>query len=72
VYLFVVDPLPGLTRIVAIVSTVVVLILNRWYQTAMTQQQAEESIDVTTSGDGGTTDGDGGGGTNDALGTKND
>mmetsp|Transcript_39150 Transcript_39150/g.94657 ORF Transcript_39150/g.94657 Transcript_39150/m.94657 type:complete len:109 (+) Transcript_39150:318-644(+) len=46
VYLFVVDPLPPISRLVAIISCLLVLVLNRWYQTALAQQQAENNVQI--------------------------
>mmetsp|Transcript_994 Transcript_994/g.2154 ORF Transcript_994/g.2154 Transcript_994/m.2154 type:complete len:108 (+) Transcript_994:272-595(+) len=53
VYLFVVDPLPPVTRLVAIISTLLVLVLNRWYQTTLAKQQAQDNIQIQTEGEEG-------------------
>ena len=61
-YLFIVDPIPGVTRIVAIISCCVVLGLNRWYQSsaviATNKQQAENNVELQIPTDDGNEEGD--------------
>jgi hypothetical protein len=44
IYLFVVDPVPPYTRLLSLVSTVVVSLLNSWYQRVLLQNEKEGTL----------------------------
>ncbi len=55
-FLFVVDPIPPFSRLIAIVSCWVVLKLNKHHRDSLLQQQNEEviaSVEITTETEGG-------------------
>lgn len=55
-FLFVVDPIPPFSRLIAIVSCWVVLKLNKYHRDSLLQQQNEEaiaSVEITTEGKNG-------------------
>lgn len=44
VALFILDPLPPVTRLLSLVATIVVALLSKWYRQAMQAQRQEEAL----------------------------
>jgi membrane protein implicated in regulation of membrane protease activity len=44
VWMFVVDPLPPMTRLLSMISTLMVLLLTKWYRHAVAEREKEESV----------------------------
>ncbi|KAG7340269.1 hypothetical protein IV203_023812 [Nitzschia inconspicua] len=44
IVMFVVDPLPPVTRLFSIVSTLFVLLLTKWYRHVLAEREKEESM----------------------------
>ena len=44
VYMFIMDPIPPYTRVISIVSTLVVSKLNTWYQSILMENEKENAI----------------------------
>ncbi len=48
IYMFVVDPIPPLTRVLSILSTLCVFALTKWYKKSLADKEKEEAIQMVS------------------------